>query len=49
MKNRKQIKGINITVSKQAHEKISLEAFKAKPRRSLRQQVNIINNLDKDL
>lgn len=48
-KNTKWEKGINITVSKKAHRKISDDARKAVPRRSIRQQVNIITNLPIDL
>lgn len=42
-------RGINITVSPKAHKKIKGDAKKAVPRRSLRQQVNFINNLAIDL
>lgn len=37
--------GVNVTVSKEAHEAMWREAIKAKPRRTLREQVNIMNNL----
>lgn len=49
MNKGKQVKGINITVSPKAHKKMREDAYKAIPRRTLRQQVNIINNLPKNL
>lgn len=44
-KKSKRIKGINVTVSVEAHQIMSGKALKAKPRLNLRQYVNIINNL----
>lgn len=49
IKKKKQTKGINMTISEQAHAKIRDDAYKATPRRSLRQQVNFITKLDIDL
>lgn len=48
MKKKKRQKGVNITVSPKAYEKISTEALLAKPRRNLREQVNIMSNLPKE-
>lgn len=47
-KNKKR-RGIAISVSPEAHEKMLKEAFAAKPRRTLRQHINVLNNLAKDL
>ena len=44
IKNKKK-KGINVTVSPKAHEVMSKESFHAKPRRTLREHINIINKL----
>lgn len=41
--------GVNVTVSPQAHKKMRDDGLKSKPIQNLRQRVNIINNLDKDL
>lgn len=41
--------GINITVSPQAHKKMQDIGYKASPRLSLREHVNIINKLPKEL
>lgn len=49
MKNKVKKKGINVTVSPEAHKKMFMDGFKSVPRKNLREQVNIINNLDKDL
>lgn len=50
MKQRKKkSRGVNLTLSPEAHQKMLDDAYKAKPRRSLRQQGNIINNLQIDL
>lgn len=45
---KKKPRGINIEVSPKAHAKMSKEAQKAKPKKSLRQIVNIKNNLFED-
>lgn len=41
----KKPRGVNVTVSPQAYEKVCIDAFNAKPRRSLREQVNFINQI----
>lgn len=41
----KRKRGINATISIKAHQKMWRAAKKAVPRRSLREQVNFINNL----
>lgn len=41
--------GINITVSKEFHQKMLLGAFNSKPRKTLRQYINKINNLSENL
>lgn len=46
---KKQVKGINIAVSPEAHKKMRDDAYKALPRRNLRQQINFINKLSVDL
>lgn len=45
----KKKKGINVTVSAEAHEKMLKEATKEKPRKSLREIVNIKNDLPQEL
>lgn len=40
-------KGVNVTVSPQAHEVMKGEVLKSKTIKSLRQYVNVINNLPK--
>ena len=40
---------INVGVSPKAHQKMRDDAYKAIPRRTLRQHVNIINNLPENL
>lgn len=45
---KKREKGVNVTVSPKAHSKMSKEALAAKPRRNLREHINIINNLPKE-
>lgn len=45
---KKRDKGVNITVSQKAHKKMSKDALEAEPRRNLREQVNVINNLPKE-
>lgn len=47
MKKNKSKKPINIGASPEAHEKMRQEAFKVK--RTMRQQLNFINNLDINL
>ena len=49
MKKKIKKKGVNVTLSPEAHKKMVSEAFKAKPRRTLREQGNIINNLPVNL
>lgn len=46
---KKQTKGVNVTISPKAHQKMRSEGDKAIPRRNLRQQVNFINNIEIDL
>lgn len=41
-------KGINVSISPEAHELMIKKAFIAKPRQNLREYVNIINNLPMD-
>lgn len=48
-KGKNKPQGKCISVSPQAYEKMLQEAYKAKPRLSLREQVNIINKLPKEL
>lgn len=48
-KKTKKVIGISVTVSPAAHAKMREEAYKAAPRRNLRQQINFINNLKLDL
>lgn len=43
--NKKWVRGINITVSPKAHALLTKEAFLCKPRRTLREHINIVNNL----
>lgn len=38
-----------ITISVEAHEKMLKDAFNAKPRRTIRAHVNVLNNLPKEL
>lgn len=42
-------RAINVGVSPKAHEKMREDAYKAVPRRTLRQHLNIINKLPEDL
>ena len=42
---KKKVAGINITVSPKAHEVMFKEAIKSKPRRTLREHINIKNNI----
>lgn len=44
-KKNKRPKGINVTVSPKAHKVMSKKALDSKPRRNLREHINIINNL----
>ncbi len=37
--------GVTISVSQRAHRKMRAQADKAMPRRTLRQQINFMNNL----
>lgn len=46
IKNKKK-SGVTITVSREAHELMSRKAFDSKPRLTLRELVNIINNIPK--
>lgn len=46
--NKKLERAINVGASPAAHKKMREDAYKAKPRRTLRQHINIINNLNKD-
>ncbi len=48
-KNLEKEKALPIAVSPAAHNKMRNDAFNSKPRRTLRQHLNIINNLPKDL
>lgn len=47
-KKKKKTTGINITVSPKAHEVMWKEANRSKPRKTLREQVNIINNIPEE-
>lgn len=46
---RKKKRSITMTVSYEAHAKMAQEAFNKKPRLTLRELVNIKNDLPKDL
>lgn len=41
-------KGVQVSVSPKAHEKMLKEAFNAKPRLTLREFINIKNNIPKE-
>lgn len=45
MKSKKKSRGKTISVSPKAHEIISKNAFNSKPRRKMREHINIINKL----
>lgn len=42
-------KGITVCISTEAHAKIRDEAYKANPRRNIREHINITNKLEKSL
>lgn len=48
-KSKPRDRGVNITVSTKAHQLMRRRADAAKPRRNLREEVNVINNLPKEL
>lgn len=48
-KNKGWVKGTNVTVSPKAHEVMLKEANSVRPRKSLRQIINIKNNLPEEL
>lgn len=47
--SKKKTRSVQVGISPAAHEKMVREGFKAKPRLSLRELVNIKNNIPKDL
>lgn len=48
MITKKKSKGKTLVVSELVHEKLSKEAFNSKPRRTLREHMNIINGLSSE-
>lgn len=44
----RKVRPLPIMVSPLAHEKMKQDAFKAQPRRTLREHINIINKLPKE-
>lgn len=49
MKRKGWVKGVNVTVSPEAHKLMNEEVLKSKVIKSLRQYVNVINNLSGEL
>jgi hypothetical protein len=47
-KEKKKVKGVQVSISPKAHEILSRSAFNSKPRSTLREQVNILLDLSKD-